>query len=78
MHLLLSAAVGLELFASPDARNVGKMLEQVRTQMGEDTFIAATRQTLQDAPESAYGLDQAEWEAAIRRLTKLTKQALAK
>ena len=78
VHLLLSAAIGLDLLASSDTRNVGKMLEQVRTQMGENAFIAATRQTLQEAPEIAYGLDQAEWEAAIRKLTGLSKQALAR
>jgi tetratricopeptide (TPR) repeat protein/transcriptional regulator with XRE-family HTH domain len=69
-HLLLSAAVGLELLALPDARNVGKMLEQVRIQMGEDAFTTAIRQTLQETPEVAYGLNQAEWDAAIRKLTK--------
>ncbi len=75
VHLLLRAAVGLQLLALPDADNVGKMLEQIRTQMGEDAFIEANRQTLQETPEVAYGLNQVEWDAAIR---KLTKQALTK
>ncbi|HVB20801.1 MAG TPA: tetratricopeptide repeat protein [Ktedonobacteraceae bacterium] len=78
LPLLISANIGLSLMSAPETHAVEKILEQVRTQMGESAFIAATRQTLQEAPESAYGLDQAAWEAAIRRLTKLTKQALAK
>lgn len=75
LHVLISAGIGLSLMKSPDTQVVENMLEQVRTQMGEDAFNAATRQTMQEAPELAYGLDQAEWNAAIR---KLMKQALAK
>lgn len=78
LHLLISAGIGLSLMKSPDTHVVEDMLEQVRSQMGEDTFIAATRRTLQEAPELAYELDQTEWDAAIGKLTKLTKQALAK
>ncbi len=75
LHLLISAGIGLSLMKSPDIQVVENMLEQVRTQIGEDTFIAITRQTLQETPELAYGLNQAEWVAAIR---KLVKQVLAK
>ncbi|MEO8971254.1 MAG: tetratricopeptide repeat protein [Ktedonobacteraceae bacterium] len=74
LHLLISASIGLSLMNSLDAHVVKNILEQLRTQMGEDAFTTATRQALQKAPEPTYGLDQAEWDTAIR---KLTKQVLA-
>src|SRR5581483_1817341 len=78
LQALISAGIGLALMKLPDTLVVEHMLEQVRIQLGEDAFIAATRQTLQEPRELAYGLDQAEWNAAIRKLTKLTTRTLTK
>ena len=69
LRLLLSAGVGLELGASPDAHTVEKLLRQVYIQIGEEAFIAAANSAAQEAPESAYELDKAAWSAAVQKLT---------
>jgi tetratricopeptide (TPR) repeat protein/transcriptional regulator with XRE-family HTH domain len=68
LHLLLAAGVGLDLVASPGAHTLEKLLRQVYLQIGEEAFSAVARSAAQQAPESAYGLDQAAWSAAVQKL----------
>ncbi len=67
LHLLLRARVGLKLVDSPELHVVEEVIEQVRVQVGEDEFGSMLRQVAREAPELVYGLNQAEWGAAVRK-----------
>ena len=67
LHALLSAEVGLALVNSPDTSSVDEILRQVRTQMGESTFISIAERVAREPSEPAYGLTQTAWATAILR-----------
>jgi tetratricopeptide (TPR) repeat protein/transcriptional regulator with XRE-family HTH domain len=72
LPLLLSARVGLKLVDSPELRVAEEAIEQARVQVGEAIFGNVLRYVAREAPEPAYGLNRAEWGAAIRKqITKM-------
>lgn len=68
--LLLCAGVGLALVESPEKGVVEEMLKEMGVKLGEDALLAAAKRAAKEAPEACYGLDQAEWVAAIRKMAR--------
>ena len=68
LQTLIKAGVGLTLINSPDVSLVKESIKQTRDHMDETMFLTTVNTVLQDAPESAYGLDQAQWRATIQML----------
>lgn len=66
---LLRALVGLFLMNSPEMSAVAKHLKDLRAQTGANMFLSMVNAVINEAPEPAYGLDQAAWSTAIRKLT---------
>jgi tetratricopeptide (TPR) repeat protein/transcriptional regulator with XRE-family HTH domain len=68
VSFLLRALVGLSLMNSPEMSAVAKHLKDLRAQIGANLFLSTVNAVINEAPETAYGLDQAAWSTAIRKL----------
>ncbi len=55
---------------------VEEQLEQLRTQMDKETFLATVSRTSAETPEPAYRLDQVAWSTAIHALRPLLEERI--
>ena len=68
LRLLLKAGIGMALVDAPEASAVKAILEHLRSQMSENTFLSLVARVSKEAPEPVYELTQAEWTNAIGKL----------